>query len=651
MRQAWAVAQMDARRLWFFVLAMGLLGGLVPSFASGLGARVQLEGVLIVTLVATGAIAGWVFGFDFTDGRGSFFFARPLPGAALLAGKASAVLGLGLLGTSGALASSWLSASDRPSWAVSLSVSTCFTALLVPWAMALYVGLAAATQARTDAMPRTFKDMALVFLRLTLGCAFVIFVFGLFADLVMRAFLSGDAARLFLYSWILAALVASFAGILSGRADRTRISFFQNRVMAGGALLIALGVCGAWAYVLHPDPSTIRAIYDVLPSPDGKRALVWARVDRGDPEKFAPTFVANLENGALSRLDADIYPAPRWSEDGASLLWSEATPIFFRPFTRRLEGASTFRIRRGDEAPSTLPVPADMLGDLTPGPGFLTNSVQDMIARANGEAFAFVSSNSVRFVTRSHPEGAKVTLPEGLRATGTGFVFTRSGRARTVALGPSDGLDTEVAVVDVDPETAAGEVVARARLRGVWARGAFEPSGERLLAATSSTNFRSSSYLLLTLEAGKAEARVSPLVTDQEGPQAGFLSDGSVAAVSGPRGAREFIVFGPDGEAKLRQPCDRSSFLGGELFPGVVALWGLSQAGRTVTLLQASTGRTLRQLSGFSPVLRSLTWFGGRTDWMPAPGTLGARLLLSQDRKTLYELPSPDASPRPVIGH
>ena len=49
---------------------------------------------MAVAFVVVGIAAGATFGSDFTDGKSSFFFARPLPTGVLIAGRFAALLTL-----------------------------------------------------------------------------------------------------------------------------------------------------------------------------------------------------------------------------------------------------------------------------------------------------------------------------------------------------------------------------------------------------------------------------------------------------------------------------------------------------------------------------------------------------------------------------
>jgi hypothetical protein len=190
--------------------------------------------VLAVAFIVVGVAAGGTFGYDFAEGRGSFFLARPLPAFTLVAGRILSGLLLAAGTFVSVMAAHWVSTSDAATFHFLVLSRTHAYALAIAWTMGLYLGLAAATQARSEEGPRSIAAVAAVVIRVTVILAVTMLVFGLFADLVLRAYLAQGPARLFFGSFVWGAFAASVAGIMAGRTDRLRIARIQNTVMAGG---------------------------------------------------------------------------------------------------------------------------------------------------------------------------------------------------------------------------------------------------------------------------------------------------------------------------------------------------------------------------------------------------------------------------------
>ncbi|MBK5257483.1 MAG: hypothetical protein JJE39_15775, partial [Vicinamibacteria bacterium] len=288
MNKILAVALLDIRRLGFGVLSAALIAGLIPAFVSGMGSSVPIAKLMSVAFLLVGLVAGGYFGGDFAEGRASFFFARPLPTAVLIAGRFVALLALASTTFLAIMASNWLSTSDRTGWTFWILQRSHLESLGASWAWALLASLSVAAHGKGERGVRNWRDLAVIPFRLGLVLGGVILVFGLFADLSLRAYSNSPPIRLFFGTWTLGLFVASCVGIVAGRTERMRIARFQNLVMYAQLALTAFFVLGAWAYVLHPGPDAIRSVIYAKGSPDGRFAYVETQVDRGEPRSFRP---------------------------------------------------------------------------------------------------------------------------------------------------------------------------------------------------------------------------------------------------------------------------------------------------------------------------------------------------------------------------
>ena len=127
--------------------------------------------------------------------------------------------------------------------------------------------------------------------------------------------------------------------------------------------------------------------------------------------------------------------------------------------------------------------------------------------------------------------------------------------------------------------------------------------------------------------------------------EASFLADGRIVVLVRQPPTAELRLFSADGASLFSRPLGEGfTNLGGEPFTNVLWVSTLLRGKPHVVLVDTRSGESLRQLSGF----RTLTnW---ERELPPPPGSPGARLLMSADRK-LYLLPSVSEDPRPLLLH
>ncbi len=649
MRKVIAVALLDIRRLGFGMASTALVAGLLPSLASGLGAPVPPQVIfnLVVALVALAA--GGYFGADFAEGRSSFFFARPLSTPALIAGRVIAVLSLAVAAFFCVGGSYWLSSRGREDFEPWFVTKTHAEVLANFWALALFFALGIAARGRRSAPAGGLRAAILIPLRLFGTFSIFILVFGLFADLVMRAYyMDSGPIRVMVESWVVAAFIASLAGIAAGRTEPLRISRFQSGVMLGHFVLVTLVTIAAWTWVLHPGPEAIQRIEgSSFGSTDGQAAFVQASVDRGDRRTFRPVFILDIASGQARRLNADAFHGPWTSADGASLVWSEATPFFFRPLWRFVGGSTTFRVRRASGEVSVLPMPRDM-PDYTKAPDLsrFGGSVNRVLPSPEGDLFAILWDRHLTFTSRAHGQLSDVNLGSGVPFV-RAMAFLPSGalRAAITRLAPSPNLETpNFELVDIDPRSGSMKMVASARLENPSSV-RFDATASRVLVTSVAQNNRAASITLLDLNGG-SEPRSIVLLKEVFSPAAMFLADGRIAIASGGKigewEMRTLRVLSPGGQPVRDIPIGGGGHvgLGNEMFPGTLTV-RTSLFTNEMSLIDATSGAVLRKLSGYS----TLPYYFVSP---PPPGTAAARLLQSADGK-LYELPSPTAEPRLLL--
>ena len=651
MRKILAVAVLDIRRLWMAVGAFGVAVGIAPAVSRAFGNTSRPDEIFPFVFGITGVVAGGAFGADFAEGKPSFFFARPLATYQLVAGRIAALAGLVLSGCVGFTVSHWLSGRQTLVESFVPITAKDWWALGVAWVVSLFFSLGVSANTRQTAR-RSLGAFMLAPLRIAASLAITGLMFGLFTDVVIRAFDSTKPASLLFGSYAVAAFLSSCVAIEMGRTDRLTITRVLNLGMYFHTALVFAAVVAAWAYILHPGPDAIRSVSNAFSSPDGRVAYVSAGVDRG-ASRFRPFFSVDLGSGDAQRLPADWAAGPGgaaerpwlWhSRDGGTRVWAEQTPLLFRGIRRFLSGAFTgfrFRTSFGEERP--LP-----MSDLAPTWGIREASVMDelpldILPSSNGDLFAVrwavgggVRGRRLAFTSASRGNLSEVDLSADKRII-LAWTFQAKGQLRAATLHRGDsGQRTEF--VDIDSATGKMTVVASeeasedVRVRfGADAASALIASGP-LAARTISLRRLESSEPAQTL----GTARNADFETS-------FLSDGRIALLVRQKASAELRLFSREGKPTLNIALGAGrSTLGGEPFASVLSVATLFMGQSELSFIDSGSGKVLRRIAG---VLAPPSW---SPEAPPPPGSPGARLLRSLDEK-LYILPSLADEPRLLL--
>ncbi len=638
MKKIGAVALLDFRRLGTGLVSAALVAGLIPSLASGLGGTLPVSSVLLVAFLVVGSATGGHFGNDFVDGKGAFYFARPLPTWALITGRLVGLVGLaagvfGALVASFGLSKGFTALFDSPILSTSHGV-----ALGASWAVSLFGSLAIAASGRARRHQWKVSDLWKVPLGLTLSLGGTLLIFGLFADLTMRAFPMGPTPiRLLFGSMFLAAAVASCVAIAAGRTEGLRIARFQNGVVFGHVFLLAMVTVAAWTYVLHPGPEAVQAVQGFAGSPDGRSAYAVAKVDRGEFGRFLPTFVVDIASGTARRLDVDPWQGPWLSADGGTVAWSQATPYFFRPLLRLVGRPSTYRARTGAGEVHTLPLPGSaprpMVVKLSGGLFF--GDIRTILPAGDGDTFAFHWADHLTLTSLSRGQMSDLDLGPGSPRVAA-LTFLHSGTLR-MALVRGTNPTAVVQFADLDPRT--GTLTPLMEVAGD-PRVAFDLEGGRAFLWVRARSGKVS-LSLVTLASDGGGARV--LVEDAVNPGAVFLGDGRIAVTAGDWKNHALKTFSSDGRLELTIPIEGGvPQIGNEMFPGVVAL-RLHDRQKSIALglFDTVAGKLVRRIENGLP---GETFF----DHPPPAGSPAARLYRTLDGQ-LFELPSLTAEPRLLL--
>lgn len=643
MNKILAVALLDGRRLGFALVSASLVAGLLPSLAKGLGAPVPAASVLVGMFFLVGAACGGYFGNDFSEGRSSFFFARPLPTWALIGGRVVALLALTSAAFLAFMTSNWLSTTKPGEWTFWILEKRHPQVLIIAWAVSLFVSLGIAARARDTRGHKGFRELVLIPLRLGAILGSFLLMFGLFADLVVRAYFNSfRPMELFFWSGLGACLIASFVAIAKGRTERLQIARSQNLVMGIHFILVSIVVVATWFYVLHPGKDAIQRVYfGGWGSADGRTAFVGAAVDRGDGKTFQPVFDLDIASGEARHMNADRYQGPWTSADGSTVVWSEATPFFFRPLWRHLGGETTFRVRNASGQVAPLPMP-------TKAPDYrsardlseLGGVIDWVLPAPDGDVFAIVWDRHLTFTSRTRGELSDVKFGADRPRVLGSALFRPSGVLRTAVLRSAAPGEETLTFVDIDPRSGSMTDVAAVK-NGRGLRIQFDGTGSRAVLTSSTIPGKGGEVFLLQLD-GPAAGTSTTLMKDVLFSSALFMSDGRIVGSGTPYGVWDqtsLTTFSADGKVLMAGSSGLAGLahLGGEIFPGTLAV-----VGRVGTnLIDLATGKLLREI----PDLRHV---GSSLYPAPPPGSAAARLLLSRDG-WLYELPAQNAEPRLLL--
>jgi hypothetical protein len=653
MKKVLAIARLDFQRLGFGLLAAGLIAGLLPPFASGLGLDMEQDRVLAGLFALAGLVCGVRFGIDFLEGRGSFFFARPLPSWVLFISRFMTMLGLAVMTYVALMASNWLATSERAAWRVWPVARLHLEVLISCWALSFFFGVAASAHSHSRPGQNRVPAWILIPLRLVLGLGLAITIFGFFADLAMRAYKSQLPARLFIGSWIAAAFAAGCAAVVQGRTERLRMARFISGVLFAHLALSSLVLASMWSYVLRPGPEAIKGVQRAEVSPDGRTALLFARVDRGDPDKSFPTFLLDLGAEKATGLPSEPGQGPWWSSDGRVMVWNQASVIFVSQLFNLMRGSTPFRFRIGDGPAEDVPMPSATTSRVASRADIFRGWVLGVFPSSDGDLFLIHSMRGVSFVSRSRgplsefvPDRGPM-MPVAMTLMGTNQLriatLRREGTMRMLDFADIDSTTAKRTILRTltlppPPELPNGPALPGAPHVHVF----FDREGQRCLVSLG-PGLRRDQILLVNLEGAAVAKPPVALLSGVVVPDLMFLSDGRVAATQQSKEGMSLRTFSTEGAPLLNVRVPGLSRLALEMFPGLIAGAAASSGSWDLLLLDAATGEPARRIEWFSSAM-DLRW----ARRPPTPGTPGARLLRSKE-EALYDLATPAAEPRLIL--
>ncbi len=560
-----------------------------------------------VTLaLAFGLLLGTsVLARDLAEGRLGFYFAQPVAGLAIWAGKMSAAMALALTAAGLPLAVALLAGSLPGSGGhgVGDDIGLAIVAGLV--ATSVVLGHAGSIIVRSRSRWQVVDVIGLV----------LVAVGGWWSIGTLAGAWAAEAlvlvVKVVLVTPPVALLLAGAVQTVGGRADLARghrlLSLTLWSVLGGVTLLLVVGT----SWLVTPKPSEIIAVHAVTAEPSGTWVAIGGSArGRGD---LVSTFLIDTASGRWLRM--------------RSQPWARAAVLFAADGRR---AAVLVPSRKMDDPRQDLAL-VD-LGAAQPSPQSALINVPPAwgggaIAMApDGESVAVVVDGTV--TVSALPDGrilAAVRLPVELRLPD--LVFTASDTVRLYGRLGDEDAPGELWIGELDVAThrlvATGSIPVGERYR--W-RAKLDPSFERLLLWQSGT--------LQTAGATVHDARSGALLEDlgrdgwivEQG--AIFLADGGVLVSERGMEANRLRVVGRDGGERIVElPTAGQYRFGGEIEPGAVLVastserWAEASAWRTARV-DLDSG-ALREVGQGFP---GSAWSSG-IGTTPAPGSVATRLL------------------------
>ena len=326
-------------------LAAPLLPGMPAAPPPVLRSGVALGLALIVSFVLAVLLGGSVIARDLGERRLGFYFARPLSGGAIWAGKLAAAAALAVgAGVLVLLPTSLLGGLPDPSgyWDTTLGPSLSRPELALGWLGALLLAVAAANAASVmlrSRSPWLLLDLAV--LSVTSAVAFICLQILIrdWAGGLLWARLGRTAApqitllqniEMVMGAVTLVALLAAGAAQVSrGRTDLHRGHRILSLVLWSALLPAAIVLAGYTRWFESPSPQDLVSVEGVVAAPAGSWIALYGRAaHRG---AYLPGFLLDAGSGRFVRAGFGLAswgfgpePFVRFSADGRRAFWLES---------------------------------------------------------------------------------------------------------------------------------------------------------------------------------------------------------------------------------------------------------------------------------------------------------------------------------------
>lgn len=593
---------------WRLLFLVALVAGLIPlavpwlPHPGGLEPAEMRDGTALGLSVIASAVLALVLGSsvlarDLSERRLGFYFARPLSGAAIWAGKmlGAAVL---TLGTGALVLLPTLLAGGNIVGRLGIpeTAATRWAAPLVP---VLGVLLLLVTSHAVSVMVRSRSPWVALDVAALAVVAAVLWS----CRRVLRSEAAYGAAELaqtaLIGAVLVAAAVAGLVQVVRGRTDLRRGHRLLSLTLWSLLGAAALGSFGYTRWVLGATPRDLVELVSVLPAPSGS----WIAVSGEAAGRlgYTPAFLLDLASGRFIKLDGSLQPyaySPLvYSRDGSRAVWLSRSSA--------QGGALSFvDLRR----PGAVPVRTSVSYARPPRSLTLSPDGQRVAARWNDRLTVDDLQTGRLLISMSLPSDRE--SGERLRFSGSSHLqIFQSAEIEEPGHPPVwrlTRLDLDIAT----RRTTLGATLDIPGRKGDWH---LSPDGTRVLL------WRPQAFQVADLRTG----RTVPLPVPKDAFATKFFADGRFTVAEKQGGRLLLHLFSPDGAARLRVPLPGSRLLvGGQPAPGLLAVATSDSASYqdrkawTSWLLDLQTGQVRLLERGLLP-----TTMGPRE-----PGSLPARL-------------------------
>ncbi|HEV7518078.1 MAG TPA: hypothetical protein VGR07_17400 [Thermoanaerobaculia bacterium] len=526
------------RRLLFLLGLTGIVPLLLPLVVpSAVGAaEMRAVAALILSGIVGGVLAlalgGSVLARDLAERRLGFYFARPLSGWAIWAGKLAAALalclGVGLLVLLPALLCEAGARSELAGFGagrVLLALALLAVLVLLANAVSLLV------RSRSPWLALDLAAAAVVGL-LVWNAAERLLRAGMVTMSVAPVSPSALLQRALLASApvaLAAALAGSAAQVLGGRTDPRRGHRLLSLTLWSLLLAGALGLAGYSRWLLAATPADLVVLGGVYAAPVGSAVEVQGPAAHRDG--YWPSFLVDAESGRFSRL----FPAVEWGERGAVRFSADGRWAVWLEQPDR--SGPAVLVRRDLARPEARPVRTRLTFAVRPWLLALSPDGRRLATVERGR-LTVEEVDSARLLAAVPVEPAYAWQSRLQFVDGGHVLYFRGG---AVGLQPRSPMAIEIAELDL--ATGRQEGIGRTPPIEDSAFPEVSPDGSHFLV------HRPQAWLQLFRTRGavlEAELRTSA-------QESGFLADGrvvavaAVAAVAATGGGRQLVLLSPDG--------------------------------------------------------------------------------------------------------
>jgi hypothetical protein len=547
---------------WRLLFLVALVAGLIPlavpwlPHPGGLEPAEMRDGTALgLSLIASAVLAlvlgASVLARDLSERRLGFYFARPLSGAAIWAGKmlGAAILAVGT-GVLVLLPTLLVGGNIAPAGRFGVS-ETAIDNLAACLQLVLGALLLLVTAHAVSVMVRSRSP----WLALDLAALAVVAAVLWSCRRVLRsetAYLASNLVQIaFVGAVLVAAAVAGLVQVVRGRTDLRRGHRLLSLTLWSLLGAAAIGSTGYTRWVLGATPRDLVELVSVLPAPSGN----WIAVSGEAAGRlgYTPSFLLDLASGRFVKIDGTLqsfmFSPLVYSEDGSRAVWLSRS-------SGEESALSFLDLRR----PGAVPVRTSIFYRRTLRSLTLSPDGHRVAARWNDRLTVDDLQTGRLLVSTSLPFPFEREFGERLR-------FSDSGHLQIFQSSEIEerGQPPVWRLTRLDLDIATRRITPGAKLDIPGRKGDFQLSPD----GTHALLWSPAELRLADLRTG----RIMPLPAPKDAFAIKFFADGRFTVAGKDRDRLLLYHFSPDGTELLRVPLPGSRILiGGQPAPGLLAV-------------------------------------------------------------------------------